>query len=239
MQRWRLEPAKDHGLTHAQRMRSLWREHSIFGALIGYLWWGTTTIIMKLWLRFDVVGREHLPEKLPFILISNHGSHLDVISLMLAIPSKLRDRVFPLAAADHFFEDTKSATFTAMAINALPLSRKSKHKAQAEIDELRQRLLAGDTGLVLFPEGTRSRTGEMAPFKLGIGMLVAGTDIPVVPCYIDGAHAAFPAGRKLPKRCQVRLFIGEPMIFSAETADKDGYVRVSQALEARVRQLSR
>ena len=53
--------------------------------------------------------------------------------------------------------------------------------------------------LILFPEGTRSRTGEMGPFKPGIGALVAGTAAPVVPCYLSGAFAAWPPTSRLPR----------------------------------------
>ena len=77
----------------------------------------------------------------------------------------------------------------------------------------------------------------MAHFKPGIGRLVAATDVPVVPCYLDGAHAAFPPDHRWPRPGKVVLKIGEPLDFSGMSNDKEGWKRTSALLEARVRQL--
>ena len=50
-------------------------------------------------------------------------------------------------------------------------------------------------GYILFPEGTRSRDGVIKEFKCGLGMLVAGTDVPVIPCYLQGTFKALSADR--------------------------------------------
>src|SRR5436189_92194 len=62
--------------------------------------------------------------------------------------------------------------------------------------------------LILFPEGTRSRTGRMREFKSGVGAIVAGRDVSVVPCYIEGAHAAWPKGQRLPRPRKIRVLLG-------------------------------
>ena len=59
-------------------------------------------------------------------------------------------------------------------------------------------VLKKNHNLVIFPEGTRTRTGLMGPFKAGIGMLIKETDTPIVPVKIKGTYAIWPAG-KLPK----------------------------------------
>jgi N-dimethylarginine dimethylaminohydrolase len=76
-----------------------------------------------------------------------------------------------------------------MMLNALPMWRKKcgSHAMQ----ELRDRLLSGPSIHLLFPEGKRSRDGSMNPFKPGLGMMIAGAPVPVVPCFIDGAFHAF------------------------------------------------
>ena len=64
--------------------------------------------------------------------------------------------------------------------------------------------------LIIFPEGTRSTTGEIGEFKSGIGALVAGRDVAVVPCFIDGTFRAWPKGKRFPRPRKVRLIVGEP-----------------------------
>jgi 1-acyl-sn-glycerol-3-phosphate acyltransferase len=72
-----------------------------------------------------------------------------------------------------------------------------------------RRLLAQPgTVLIIFPEGTRSKTGATQPFKPGIGALLAGGETRVLPCYIQGAFRAWPKGRRLPRPRKVRLIIG-------------------------------
>ncbi len=61
---------------------------------------------------------------------------------------------------------------------------------------LRTTLTSHDDCFLIFPEGTRSRSGTMGHFKPGIGMLVAGTEIPVVPCHIRGTQQAWPSDKK-------------------------------------------
>ena len=68
-------------------------------------------------------------------------------------------------------------------------------------------------------------------------MLIAGTDIPVVPCWIEGAFQAWPAARKWPRALPVALSIGAPLGFADATDDADGWNRVAAACEAAVRHL--
>jgi 1-acyl-sn-glycerol-3-phosphate acyltransferase len=77
----------------------------------------------------------------------------------------------------------------------------------------------------------------MATFKAGIGRVVAGTDVPVVPCRIRGAFAAFPPHAKLPRPRPVAVRIGAPLRFSSVENDRAGWSEVATALEAAVREL--
>lgn len=233
--KFEFDPATDLNLTFNQRIRSVLRERSVFSLGYVLVWWTVTRFIMRFYFRFSIVGREHLPASLPFVLVGNHSSHLDVVSLLFAVHTKQRDRVFPLAAEDHFFKKTLSAAFTAYAINALPVSRQGG--GIAAMQALRERMLKHKCGFVLFPEGTRSRTGDMSAFKSGVGILVAGTDIPVIPCYLKGAFQAFPASAKFPRPKKVTLIIGEPVSFAHLENNKEGCAALAAELEQRVRSL--
>lgn len=229
------KPAADLQLSFKQRIRSVKRERSIFSLIYSIVWWVGTGLIMRIYFRFSIVGQNNIPTDMPMVMVGNHSSHLDVVSLLLAVRMKTRDQMFPLAAEDHFFKKTAKAAFTAYAINALPVSRQGGGLAAMQI--LRERMLQQSCGYILFPEGTRTRTGEMASFKSGVGILVAGTETPVVPCYLRGAFEAFPSSAKFPRPRKVTLFIGKPVTYGHLENNKDGCVDIAGDLEKRVRAL--
>ena len=89
----------------------------------------------------------------------------------------------------------------------------------------------------MFPEGTRSNSGEIQPFKPGIGLLVAGTETLVVPAYIEGAYRAWPKRNWFPFPLKVKVKIGEPKSFSHIEANKDGFDKIASELENEVKKL--
>jgi 1-acyl-sn-glycerol-3-phosphate acyltransferase len=184
-----------------------------------------------------IEGREHLPQTPNFVLVANHASHLDTLVLGSALNLNLRNFLFPLAAGDVFFQVPAMAAFSAGVVNALPIWRKNEGCGRA-IKDLRQRLLEEPTIFVLFPEGTRSRDGQMASFKPGIGMLVASTPFPIIPCYIEGAHAALPAKSRFPKPHPLRVRIGQPRFFADVKNRRAGWEEIAQTLEHDVRNLA-
>ena len=103
---------------------------------------------------------------------------------------------------------------------------------------MRRRLTDDGAVLILFPEGTRSRDGTMARFRPGVGALVAGRPIPVVPCWLEGAFAAWPAVRKFPRPGRLHLTIGPPLVFPDTAADRAGMLAIAEATEAAVRVLA-
>lgn len=234
MKDWELRPARDHGLGPAERLRSLGREPGLGTQLSSAVWRAATRGVLRLGYGLQVEGRENLPAA-PFVLVGNHTSHLDALTLAAAMPPALSGRVFALAAGDTFFTSDASSAFAAYAINALPIWR--KHTSADDLATLRQRLVEDGCVLILFPEGTRSRTGALGRFRPGIGALVAGTDVPVVPCFLQGAFEAWPAGRRLPGRGRLRLRIGAPLGFADAASDRAGMVEVAAACEAAVRGL--
>src|SRR5262249_17175442 len=100
-----------------------------------------------------------------------------------------------------------------------------------------RRLVEEPCAFILFPEGARSRDGQMLPFKAGIGMLLAETDVPVVPCYLDGTFEACPANRTVPLRLPIRMCAGPPLNFADVPDKKQGWQEITDRLEVAVRQL--
>ena len=121
-------------------------------------------------------------------------------------------------------------------MNALPLWR--KNAGRHAMEELRRRLVAEPCGYILFPEGTRTRTGDMGPFHSGIGMLIAGAPVPVVPCHVAGTFAAWPPQRKWPRRAHIRLRIGMPLSFAQVANRREGWEHIASRLDAEIRGLA-
>jgi 1-acyl-sn-glycerol-3-phosphate acyltransferase len=235
MDDWKFQPARDQGLSPADRLKSLKRESGLIDTLLHHLWWGFVRCYLKIYHRFSLRGRENLPTEAPFIIVANHASHLDVLALAGSCPARLRDRIFPIAAGDTFFESVPVAVFAAYALNALPLWR--KHCDPSDLQEMRKRLMDEPCAYVLFPEGTRTRTGDLGIFKRGIGSLVASTLVPVVPCYLEGAFKAFSADKKFPRPRKLTLTVGTPLRFPAVANDKEGWTEIAAKVEAAVRAL--
>lgn len=235
MDDWTLQPARDLELAGADRHRSYQRESGLVANVARFAWWSMMRASLKLLHRLEVHGRENLPESPSFVLVANHASHLDAMVLGATLPLNLRDQLFPLAAGDVFFHTPALAAFSATVLNALPVWRK-KVGAHA-IQQLRTRLVEEPSIYILFPEGGRTRDGSMRPFKSGIGMITAGTHVPVVPCRLDGTFEAFPPESFIPRLHKVSVHIGEPRIFEDLENRRPGWDEVSRLLENDIKTL--
>jgi 1-acyl-sn-glycerol-3-phosphate acyltransferase len=170
------------------------------------------------------------------VLVANHASHLDAPVLAAGLPLRFCDRTFALAAGDTFFTSLALSAMATATLNALPIWRKKTR--QDHLATLRTRLLDEGCIFLLFPEGTRTRDGTMAAFKPGLGALVAGTDVPVLPCHITGAWDALPPHRSLPRANRLALTIGAPLSFAATANDPAGWREVAARAEWAVRRLA-
>lgn len=235
MGRGDLKPDWDAGMQPRKRYVDCRREAGMVASASRFLWWSTVKAALKVLNRLEVVGRRHLPDAPPFVLVSNHASHLDTLVLGAALPVRMRRYLFPLAAGDVFFETPPRAAFSATVLNALPLWR--NNCGAHAIQDLRNRLIEDRTIFILFPEGGRTRNGEMQPFKPGIGMLTAGTDVPVVPCFVEGTFEAFPPCTRVPRPGKLRLWIGRPRLFADVDNRRRGWDEIARILEADVRRL--
>ncbi len=235
MDDWKLEPARDLALAPRERRRSAKRESGWFNTLTNAVWWTLMRAYLRSAHRFTIAGRELLPTCAPFIMVANHSSHLDALALCAPLSLRLRARVFPLAAGDTFFTKPSVSLFATHALNALPVWRNSGSRHAFE--DLRLRLVEEPCGFVLFPEGTRTRTGEMGLFRPGLGILVAGTEVPVIPCHLRGCFEAWPPQRRFPVLRKVRLTIGTPLSFRDAPNDHDSWQLIASQTRNAVRAL--
>ena len=197
-------------------------------------------VVTRTWLatycRLRVHGRANLPAAGSFVIVANHASHLDALCLLAALPLGRLGRAFPAAAADYFFASPVAGALSGLFLNALPFARKGR--VRQTLDACRELLAEDGNVLILFPEGTRSTSGETGEFKSGVGELVAGTGVPVVPCYLAGGHRAMPKGSWFPRPRKLELFIGRLMRFDDLERSRANASLIAMELESAVRQLA-
>ena len=145
----------------------------------------------------------------PYVAVSNHSSHLDAPLIIGALPGRLGRYVAAGAAADYFFDVWWRKGLTALFFNAFPVDRSGLRGRRG----LATSLLDDGVPLLLFPEGTRSRTGEMGNFKPGAAALCISRDVPCLPIALYGASHAMPYGKTWPGKGKPPVFVnfGEPM----------------------------
>jgi 1-acyl-sn-glycerol-3-phosphate acyltransferase len=168
-------------------------------------------------------------------MVANHSSHLDTLCLLAALPLRKLHRAFPAAAADYFFQSVPRTFVATVVTNALPFARRVCIRRSLSVCS--NLLSDPENILIIFPEGTRSETGETREFKLGIGALVAGRDVTVLPCYLEGAFRAWPKGRHLPRPKKVRLIVGVPRNYSSHCASKIDICTIAAELHRAVKEL--
>lgn len=181
-------------------------------------------LIMKpyVWalLSVHVHGERHLDDlETPFIAIANHSSHLDAVLIFGALPRRLSRNLAAGAAADYFFNEKLKSLGTRLFFNAYPVDRGGMRGHQG----MSGRLLDDGVPLLIFPEGTRSRTGAMASFKSGVAALSIQHEVPVLPIALVGSYAAMPYGQKAPLsgRPDVHVVFGTPQrALPAETVPR-------------------
>ena len=147
-------------------------------------------------------GRHHMPRAGGVLLVSNHLSYLDVFVLGLLLPRPLN-----YVARSSLFVTGLAPLIRS--VGGFPIQREGVG-AQG-LKEILRRVRAG--GIVtLFPEGTRSRDGELGPLKPGIAALAARARVPIVPAGLAGTFEAWPRGRRLPRAYPIRVHYGPPIL---------------------------
>jgi long-chain acyl-CoA synthetase len=148
-------------------------------------------------------GRGYVPKHTHFIVAANHASHLDMGLVKMALGDSGKNLV-ALAAADYFFDNRLKRAFFENFTNLAPMERKGSLRKSLD---WAFRLLEQGYNLLVFPEGTRSRSGRMQRFQRGLGHLVLRAKIGVLPMHLT-THDALPPGGWYLKSRDVSAVIG-------------------------------
>src|SRR5437868_8752073 len=184
MKKWRYHSSRDLERTPLDRLREFPREPDMLVSGLRSIVALIIRGLLRIYNRFEIIGHENLRTNRSLVIVANHCSHLDTLCLQAALPLRKLHRTFPAAASDYFFKRIHRVWAAAVLANAMPFARQMN--ARRSLSLCQDLLENPGTILIIFPEGTRSTSGEVSEFKSGIGALVAGRDVPVVPCFIDG-----------------------------------------------------
>jgi 1-acyl-sn-glycerol-3-phosphate acyltransferase len=162
------------------------------------------------WFRWQVYNPERVPETGPVILASNHASFLDPP----LVGAGLKRGINYLARESLFRFPGIGALLRSW--SAVPVDRDGG--GAAGLKAILDRLLAGG-GIILFPEGTRTRDGRLQPARSGIGLVVIKSNAPVVPVRVFGTYEAYGRHRKFPHPSRIAVKYGRPMDFEKLRAE--------------------
>jgi long-chain acyl-CoA synthetase len=149
-------------------------------------------------------GRSNIPVHTNFIVAANHTSHLDMGLTKMALGEAGREMV-ALAAADYFFDNKYKRAYMDNFTNLVPMERSGS--LRQSLRHARSFLDRGYNALI-FPEGTRSVTGEMADFKPVIGYLALASKVGILPVYLWGTYEAMPKGSNIIRSRDIGARIG-------------------------------
>jgi 1-acyl-sn-glycerol-3-phosphate acyltransferase len=192
--------------------------------------WLPTRFLLHLLFGYRTEGAEKVPEKGPVILAANHLSILDPI----AIGAGIKRPVSFLARADVFRLPVLS--WLLPRLYAIPVER-----GTGDLSAIKGAIRVLERGMAfgIFPEGTRSRSGRLQPFKTGVAAIAFRTGSPVVPVAVVGSEKAWPVGRKLFRlRQPIRVVYGDPIPVPRKTkVSHQELENLTREIEARVREL--
>ncbi|HEX5400395.1 MAG TPA: lysophospholipid acyltransferase family protein [Verrucomicrobiae bacterium] len=174
------------------------------------LGWTFFRTLFAVYFRWRVFNPERVPQEGAVILAANHASFLDPP----LVGSGLNRSINYLARESLFRFPGMGALLRSW--NSVPVDRDGG--GAAGLKAILDRLLDGG-GIILFPEGTRTRDGKLQPARSGIGLIVVKSSAPVVPVRTFGTFEAFGRNDRLPRPVRVAVKYGKPMHFEQLRAE--------------------
>ncbi|MBO4807189.1 MAG: 1-acyl-sn-glycerol-3-phosphate acyltransferase [Paludibacteraceae bacterium] len=168
--------------------------------------------VLKYYVGVQYSDCSFLKDEKQFVIIANHNSHLDTLSLLASLPNEILWKVKPVAAEDYFGNTKLKAKLSRFFINALLINRKSKDGSCSAMDRLVNAIEEGYS-LILFPEGSRGEPEQMSKMKTGIARLLAQKPgLKYVPVFMTGMGTSLPKGGLVALPYNASLHFGKPTL---------------------------
>lgn len=194
---------------HMKHLPLFTRHFDFTSVFLRYLWAFILKFLFKSYIQLKVEGDfKQLYKNYPRLLVvSNHSSHLDAVSITAAVPFKYWRDLYIAAAKDYFFGNSVFTFFSKHCLGAIPIDRK---KNKAESVKLCLNLLTklDRCWLIIFPEGTRSPDGYIHSFKRGVSLFAEQTQTPILFLYLDGPRTLWPKGQFFSKPGKMTVHVG-------------------------------
>jgi 1-acyl-sn-glycerol-3-phosphate acyltransferase len=170
----------------------LWRFLQVFARI------GT-----KLMFDFKAWGVHNVPRSGGVLLLANHQSYLDPVLVGVHLY-----RPISFMAKSELFEGGRFFKWLIESLHAFPIKQNS-----ADVGAIKQAIAKLQEGNILniYPEGTRTETGEIGPILPGVALVLKRANVPIVPVVIDGSFQAWPSGRKIFHKHPIRILYGPPL----------------------------
>ncbi len=173
-----------------------WDRRRVAAHFMSIFWAWLFQTIIPYW-KFELRGREKIPWNRPVILVSNHRSQVDILAL-----SKIR-RPFKWTSKSENFR----MPFVGMVLiltRSIPVNRESLRSGSKFINRAEAEIKRGSS-ILLFPEGTRSKTGSMRIFKEGAFLLAKRTACPIIPIVHTGSENTYPGNSWVMGKANIRI----------------------------------
>lgn len=180
-------------------------------------------LILKIFTGTKLINKENLRYKGPCIIVGNHNSHLDTITILANLPLDQLVKTHPIAAGDYFGKSPFKAWLTRFFVNAvlIPRSRPKEGETGPDPIQLMVDVLEKGESLILFPEGSRGEPEKFQKFKRGVGLVLEKCpDVPYIPVYMKGLGKILPKGDAIPVPFDSYMHVGKPVFTIKENADE-------------------
>lgn len=179
----------------------------LFSKLLAFSLWVRGWSRLVCWLtplRVKRIGADNIESGQSYIVVANHASQYDIALAAGWIPLDLK------WVAKQELKNTLIVGTVGKAMGNIFIDRRNRQAAIQSLDEAKRRLVNG-VSLVFFPEGTRSKTSEMLPFKKGAFVMAKEMNLPILPISLCNTRNALPSGSILPRAGQVQLVVHSPI----------------------------
>ena len=156
-------------------------------------------------IKLEVTGLENIDKDKTYVFVSNHSSQYDIVVLQKTIPNRM---------AMIFKKELAKIPFFGWQLAMGPyvmIDRENYEKAMRSIEEAKEKMKKQNISIVVFAEGTRSKTGEIQPFKRGAFRLATQVGYPIIPTTVVGSNKIMPKGTYKLRRGTIKVHFDKPI----------------------------